>query len=304
LNAADILLLQKLLLNQAFNQFWQDNQTNETRVASTAPHTHQLTQQQHWFEQLFKTAEAVPATHGQLLYVYNDHLGTPQTLTDESGTVVWTATYDPFGKATINNDPDGNGNSVTYNVRFPGQYEDQETGLHYNYFRYYDPSLGRYLTADPIGLLGGMNLYMYAGSNPTRLVDMYGLDFREGVEDLWDAGPWDTYKSWKDAEEASKNSKGTGLPGPHNGQQDAYRHCVWSCMMASNSNQDDAREIGNNHEEAGSRGGQPPNEGIMDNLNNTVGRQCALLSPKNDPKSCPSKCLKKLKNGGLQSSPR
>ena len=183
LNAADILLLQKLLLSQAFNQLWLDNNTtNETRVASTAPHARQLAQQQHWFEQLFKTAEAVPSTHGELYYVYNDHLGTPQTLTDESGTVVWTATYDPFGKTTINEDPDNDGNSVTFNLRFPGQYEDQETGLHYNWNRYLDPKTGRYLTSDLIGLAGGPNTYTYVGNRPTRFIDRFGLFFSPNLE--------------------------------------------------------------------------------------------------------------------------
>jgi len=59
-----------------------------------------------------------------LLYVHNDPLGTPQALTDETGTVVWKADYDPFGKATVNEYPDNDGNSVTLNVRMPGQYYD------------------------------------------------------------------------------------------------------------------------------------------------------------------------------------
>jgi len=108
-------------------------------------------------------------------YAHNDPLGTPQALTDEAGTVVWKADYDPFGKATANEDPDGDGNRVTLNIRFPGQYYDQETGLHYNYFRYYDPATGRYITSDPIGLIGGNNTYLYINANPLKFVDYLGL---------------------------------------------------------------------------------------------------------------------------------
>jgi RHS repeat-associated protein len=65
--------------------------------------------------------------------------------------------------------------SVTNNFRFPGQYYDQETGLHYNYYRYYDPRTGRYLTPDPIGLVGGINPFAYSDNNPTLWIDPFGL---------------------------------------------------------------------------------------------------------------------------------
>jgi Domain of unknown function (DUF6973) len=152
-------------------------------------------------------------------------------------------------------------------------------------------------------LAWGVNLYGYVHNNPLRFNDPYGLDAQEFFEDLWDVGPWNTYQGYRDSQDATEDAQKSGLPGPHNGQQDAYRHCLWSCLMASNTNQQDAKKIGDNHEEAGKRGHQPNNESAMDQNNNSVGRQCASQAPKNDHQSCPSKCLSALKGGGLQTSP-
>jgi len=96
-------------------------------------------------------------------------------MTDTNGAVVWRASYTPFGVATVDEDPDGDGVPATLNLRFPGQYYDDETGLHYNYFRYYDPRTGRYITSDPIGLHGGLNTYTYVENNPANAIDPSGL---------------------------------------------------------------------------------------------------------------------------------
>jgi RHS repeat-associated protein len=110
-----------------------------------------------------------------IYYAHNDHLGTPHMLSDENGISVWSAVYDPFGRATVNEDVDNDGSNVTLNFRFPGQYHDAESGLYYNYFRYYDPDTGRYITSDPIGLDGGFNTYAYVESNPLTRIDPLGL---------------------------------------------------------------------------------------------------------------------------------
>ncbi|RLG90008.1 MAG: hypothetical protein DRO36_06820, partial [Candidatus Hecatellales archaeon] len=81
----------------------------------------------------------------EVYYYHNDHLGTPQKMTNSIGTIVWGAGYLPFGKAMVDEDPDGDGVSVTNNFRFPGQYYDSKTGLHYNWHRDYKPEIGRYI---------------------------------------------------------------------------------------------------------------------------------------------------------------
>ena len=82
---------------------------------------------------------------------------------------------DPSGANVPDEDPDGDGIKFTCNLRFPGQYADRETGTNYNYFRDYDPNIGRYIQSDPIGLRGGANIYVYALSDPIRKTDTYGL---------------------------------------------------------------------------------------------------------------------------------
>lgn len=109
-------------------------------------------------------------------YVHPDHLGTPRAITRPSDNqVVWRwDNTDPFGANAANENPSGAG-TFTYNLRFPGQYYDQETQTHYNYFRDYDPVTGRYIESDPIGLAGGLSTYGYVGGGPLGSTDPEGL---------------------------------------------------------------------------------------------------------------------------------
>lgn len=109
-----------------------------------------------------------------LYYVNPDPLGSPLAITNTAGTLVWSWEHTPFGETLPNENPKGAGN-FTYNLRFPGQYFDSETGAHYNNTRTYLPNRGFYQQPDPIGLAGGINPYVYVGGNPANLVDVLGL---------------------------------------------------------------------------------------------------------------------------------
>lgn len=118
--------------------------------------------------------------NAETFYFHNDAIGTPQVVTDSQKEVVWKANHSPFGNAEIVTE------EIEMNLRQPGQYYDKETGLHYNYFRTYDPATGRYLQSDPIGLEASINTYAYVDQNPINAYDPYGLEkiytTTEGVE--------------------------------------------------------------------------------------------------------------------------
>ncbi|WP_275629645.1 RHS repeat-associated core domain-containing protein [Pseudomonas sp. 273] len=108
-------------------------------------------------------------------YFHTDQIGTPLDVTDEDGKPVWQATYKAWGEVERYA-----AEEIEQNLRFQGQYFDTETGLHYNTFRYYDPVVGRFVGQDPIGLLGGQNLYLY-GPNTLGWYDPWGWCREMGV---------------------------------------------------------------------------------------------------------------------------
>jgi RHS repeat-associated protein len=124
------------------------------------------------------TVQTLPAFAG-VYYIHTDHLDTPRAVTNAQNQIIWQSTplTEPFGSSAPEEDPDGDGQTFTLNLRFPGQYFDQETNAHYNYYRdHYVPSLGRYGQSDPIGLYGGINTYSYVNGNPLIYVDPEGKD--------------------------------------------------------------------------------------------------------------------------------
>ncbi|EPZ0169271.1 RHS repeat-associated core domain-containing protein [Providencia stuartii] len=116
--------------------------------------------------------------NGKLHYVVTDHQGTPREIFTEKGIASWAGRLNTWGQMAFWQSQDGRAdndpNYTECHFRFAGQYEDRETGLYYNRFRYYDKDSGQYISPDPIGLLGGLNPYGYVHC-PTGWVDPFGL---------------------------------------------------------------------------------------------------------------------------------
>jgi RHS repeat-associated protein len=133
-----------------------------------------------------RTFSGGSVTNSSFVYLHADQLNTPRLATNAAGAVVWRWDTDAFGIGAANQDPDGDTNLVNVRLRFLGQYWDEETGQHYNYFRDYDPATGRYIESDPIGLLGGVNTFGYVTSNPITAMDPLGLF----CYSRWEVGDW------------------------------------------------------------------------------------------------------------------
>lgn len=138
----------------------------------------------------------VTMVNGRPYAVHADHLNTPRRLTQADGKVAWQWAYSAFGdeQPTLGKhrfaNPETTPNvgtttiaAVTFNLRYPGQYFDKESGLHYNYHRSYSPGTGRYTQPDPIGLEGGWNKLAYAENAPTIFTDPEGL--RTNLDRYW-----------------------------------------------------------------------------------------------------------------------
>jgi RHS repeat-associated protein len=121
-------------------------------------------------------------------YYHLDQLNTPRFVTNKNAEVVWQNQADVYGYEELEADTDFNKeNTFTQPIRFQGQYFDEESGLHYNRYRYYSPKQQRFINQDPIGLVGGINHYQYA-PNPVNWVDPFGLSCKEGIAKIYRYG--------------------------------------------------------------------------------------------------------------------
>ena len=239
--------------------------------------------------------QAQPQPIERIAYYQCDHLGTPQELTDEQGEIAWAAHYKAWGEAHEALSTAAKRAGLKQPIRFQGQYFDHETGLHYNRHRYYDPHCGRFVSKDPIGLSGGMNLHGYV-QNPVHWVDPLGL--RE-YEWAWEVG-WLGVGGAAIGQRIVDDSHAFGhqmdriVDGNHNGAADALRHCYWMCRMSKTFGSTSALVVGTIHEDAGDRAGQPAAERVMDLHNNNQGASCSALK-----ESCRDSCIGKYNSGKL-----
>jgi type VI secretion system secreted protein VgrG len=183
---------------------WDDDwMLQEVRARSDAPDESRIVYVPHPDH-----AGPLAKVEGGVTYHYvTDHLGTPQELYDDQREIVWAVDFSAYGKTR-----GLLASEVVNPIRFPGQYYDEESGLHYNRFRYYDPQAGRYVSQDPIGLRGGWNQYGYARGNPFSRVDPTGLQHVSG--------------QWKDCGKGcririDRDASGGG------------RHLHWECKKSS-----------------------------------------------------------------------
>ena len=224
-------------------------------------------------------------------FFHTDQVGAPQAVTAMDGSTVWQADWEPFGSVAI-----GQG-KLTSNLRFPGQYFDEETGLHYNYYRHYDPETGRYIESDPIGLLGGLNTFAYVGGDPIANYDYYGLLLDPIVP--WPAealGSWASgsincflkaYSLMMDAYSDMQSASQVVHPGGEKGwaHQDWYFHCRANCEAAQLGpcGEDCAKDV-SKYREWWDRGakGDSKKDSLNDHLANDHGRRAGKANPNGD----------------------
>lgn len=228
-----------------------------------------------------------------------DHIGSVREMTTSAGSSVSDRAYDPYGQVLINSE------SVTPDFGFAGYYLHVASGLGLTMSRPYDSKFGRFICPDPISEAGGTNLFEYAMNNPATFSDrsgqapdqwqqlsaFFGTSFQseQGLQRL---GYDEAVTAYSDAMTAVKSANSSGL---HDPEKDAYRHCVWSCLMTNHIGATKAKIAGDIHEVANKIAGTQNNKDkAMDYCNNAIGRNIAKSKG-----TCQDKCKCKATHHGL-----
>jgi RHS repeat-associated protein len=149
---------------------WQEDSGDRTLVSEDG--SLRVPVKHHFITWLYDNESFTPVgkiADGKTYSIISDYLGTPFAMLDEQGARVWEDEMDIWGRAKVKK-----GSAEDCPFRYQGQYEDIETGLYYNRFRYYDPEIGIYISQDPIRLLGGNKIYSYVHDTNTH-IDKLGL---------------------------------------------------------------------------------------------------------------------------------
>ena len=211
------------------------------------------------------------------LYYHQDGLGSVTDLTDSTGAAAKSYAYDAYGN--ILESP----GTVDQPYTYTGREFDPESGLYYYRARYFDAGTGRFLQKDPLRFINGTNLYVYTMNNPTNFADALGL---------W-RNPSDIY------DEAMRRAQNSPFPDPHNGLQDAYRHCLASCMLTRENSEFEARILGWANEQRGDWfHNQEEGEREADEANNKCGRGFGQTA--NSTQDCEQSCGNVARGGTLK----
>ena len=232
--------------------------------------------------------EAGPPAVG---YLYTrDHLGSVREVVASDGTTVASRmSYDPWGKVTET------GAGAKSDFGFTGHYFDRPTGLALAWWRGYDPGLGRWVSMDPIGLAGGLNLYGYTQSDPANYVDASGQHPAVAIAIVFGAALVYIYVDTFYVPE--KEAENSGFPGGVDGPQDACRHCLASCVATGHYSSAVASLLADLNE---ADQHDPGTE--MDRHNNSFGRACGERVKGDTAKECREMCRDALGHG-LQTAP-
>jgi len=160
---------------------------------------------------------------GRTWFYHTDHLGTPVTMSDPTGRVVWTANWKAFGQASVSP-----ASKVANPLRLAGQYADAETGLHDNYHRTYDPATGRYWQTDPMGLAGAFGGYAYVQSNPINFIDPMGL-LQFKYHGNWGGPGWAAGKEVKEAMLTKMDFDTVRATDDRDECYKGHDMCIWEC---------------------------------------------------------------------------
>lgn len=161
--------------DQETRYYWLGEHLIGETTHTTPPNTTTPPQIKHYQWFLYHPDSYTPIAtliDGKTYTYHTDHLGSPIKLTDPQGNIAWSAQYQAYGEVNVHI------HTVNNPLRRPGQYHDEDTGLYYNRFRYYDPTAGRYISPDPLTFLAGNHFYAYVGNNPITQVDPLGLFWR------------------------------------------------------------------------------------------------------------------------------